>query len=117
MSETSLANDHHRGFQLILACFLNSPGHVGAAKFGYGQALSRRRLSEWQPGAFSAQGRRVAGVVAELRLRYAVVLDGGGQRWRVPYPAISVVERSAQGECSLVDVEYLAEQLLASHKA
>lgn len=66
---------------------------------------------------FAARGRSISGVVAELQAGRAVVLDGDGGRWQVPYPLLDVAERVPERECTLADVETLARDLLARHRA
>ncbi len=66
---------------------------------------------------FTARDRAVTGTVAELQLARAVVLAAGGDRWKVPYGLLSVVERTPERECTLAEVEALARRLLARHQA
>ena len=66
---------------------------------------------------FTARGRSIEGVVAELQTARAVVLAGDEGRWQVPYRLLEVVERIPERECTLADVETLAQRLLARHKA
>ena len=66
---------------------------------------------------FRVGERSIAGTVAELQLARAVVLAAGGERWKVPYGLLSVVERAPERECTLADVEALARRLLAKHQA
>lgn len=65
---------------------------------------------------FTHGGRSIAGVVAELQLRRAVVLAGDA-RWQVPYAVLQVLERVPERECTLAEVEALARGLLARHLA
>ena len=66
---------------------------------------------------FTARDQSIGGVVAELQIARAVVLDGDGGRWQVPYPLLDVVERVPERECTLADVETLARDLFARHRA
>ena len=66
---------------------------------------------------FTVRDRSIAGTVAELQRARAVVLAGGGERWKVPYGLLTVVERVPERECTLADVEALARRLLARHQA
>ncbi len=65
---------------------------------------------------FPIAGERwLEGLVTELRLRHAVVAVAD-ERWKVPYPGVTVLERAAS-ECTLAEVETLARTLLARHRA
>ena len=66
---------------------------------------------------FTVDDRSIAGTVAELQRTRAVVLAGGGERWKVPYGLLTVVERVPERECTLADVEALAARLFARHQA
>lgn len=66
---------------------------------------------------FTVRGESIAGVVAELQAVRAVVLAGDAGRWQVPYRRLEVVERAAERECTLADVETLARRLFARHRA
>ncbi len=66
---------------------------------------------------FTARGRSIAGVVAELQAARAVVLAGDAGRWQVPYRLLEIVERVPERECTLADVETLARRLFARHQA
>ena len=65
---------------------------------------------------FTVRDRAIVGTVAELQRARAVVL-AGGERWKVPYGLLTVVERVPERECTLADVETLARRLLAHHQA
>ena len=64
---------------------------------------------------FRRQGAVLRGRVAALHLRHAAVDDAAGERWRVAYSALDVLER-AGGGCSLAETAALAEELLTRHK-
>ena len=77
------------------------------------------------PGAACPPGSRVRfpsaegwieGAVTELRLRYAVVAAMDGTRWRVPYGAVTVIERARAAEFTLREVEDRAQKLLERHR-
>ncbi len=65
---------------------------------------------------FTGGGRSVTGTIAELQRTRAVVLAGGGDRWKVPYGLLRIVERAPERECTLADVEALARRLFARHQ-
>ena len=78
------------------------------------------------PGAACPVGSRVRfrwrdqaieGTVAGLQRVRAVVAAGDDALWKVPYRLLTVVERVRERECTLADVEGLAHDLLARHKA
>ena len=66
---------------------------------------------------FRVGERSLSGSVAELQLARAVVLVAGGDRWKVPYGLLRVVERTPERECTLAEVEALARRLFARHRA
>ena len=66
---------------------------------------------------FTVRDRSIVGTVAELQRARAVVLAGGGDRWKVPYGLLTVVERVPERECTLAEVEALAGRLFARHRA
>ena len=66
---------------------------------------------------FTVRDRSIVGTVAELQRARAVVLTGGGERWKVPYGLLTVVERVPERECTLAEVEALAGRLFARHRA
>lgn len=89
--------------------------------------VARRKtvISADFPGAACPPGSRVRflsaegwieGAVTELRLRHAVAVSVGGTRWKVPYRAVTVVERAPASECTLREVEALAGELLERHR-
>jgi predicted SprT family Zn-dependent metalloprotease len=63
----------------------------------------------------SAEGW-IEGAVTELRLRHAVVAAMDGTRWRVPYGAVTVIERARAAEFTLREVEDRAQKLLERHR-
>lgn len=65
---------------------------------------------------FAHGGGTIAGTVAALKRRDALVHTGRG-RWNVPYGLLELVERSRAGECSLAETEALANEFLKHHKA
>ena len=65
---------------------------------------------------FRWRGQTIDGTVAELQRARAVVA-AGDVLWKVPYRLLAVVERVPERECTLADVEKLAVDLLARHKA
>ncbi|MCY3793749.1 MAG: SprT-like domain-containing protein, partial [Gammaproteobacteria bacterium] len=65
---------------------------------------------------FTHGGGTLSGTVASLKRRQALVHTDQGH-WNVPYSLLELVERSAVGECSLVETEALANELLKHHKA
>ena len=65
---------------------------------------------------FTERGRPIAGVVAKLLRRHAVVAAGADGRWKVPYRFLRVVERAPERECTLAEVEELARRLFARHR-
>ena len=52
---------------------------------------------------FTVRDRSIVGTVAELQRARAVVLAGGGERWKVPYGLLTVVERVPERECTLIE--------------
>ena len=66
---------------------------------------------------FRWRGKAIEGTVAELQRARAVVAAGDDALWKVPYRLLTVVERVRERECTLADVEKLAADLLARHKA
>ena len=66
---------------------------------------------------FRWRGQTIDGTVAELQRARAVVAAGDDALWKVPYRLLAVVERVPERECTLADVEKLAVDLLARHKA
>lgn len=66
--------------------------------------------------AFWAGDRgKIIGKVVCLRLRKADVVDTDGQEWRVPYGGIVEVETRPEVDCSLDDVERLANALIGKY--
>ena len=61
------------------------------------------------------QGHEVTGKVVELRARYAIVAGGRHGRWRVAYAQLTDKE-GARPECSLAQVENIANTLLNEHQ-
>ena len=87
----------------------------------------RTEITAQFPGAEFPVGSRIrfpgsdgslkTGTVAGLRVRHAeVVVDHSG-RYAVPYSALRHVESPAQPECTLEEVETLANRLLDDHRA
>ena len=66
---------------------------------------------------FRWRGQVIEGTVTELQRSRAVVGAGDDVLWKVPYTLLTVVERVPERECTLADVERLAGDLLALHKA
>ena len=66
---------------------------------------------------FRWRGQAIEGAVAELQRSRAVVAAGDDALWKVPYTLLTVVERAPERECTLAEVETLAGDLLARHKA
>ena len=64
-----------------------------------------------------AGGKALTGRVTRLRLRRADVVAEDGNEWEVPYPAILEVIGGPAPECSLEEVQRLAERRLAQHLA
>ena len=64
---------------------------------------------------FEHGGAVIAGTVAALKRRQALVHTGQG-RWNVPYGLLELVERSTMGGCSLAEVEALANDLIKRHQ-
>ncbi|MCZ0945734.1 MAG: SprT-like domain-containing protein [Gammaproteobacteria bacterium] len=58
----------------------------------------------------------IAGTVAILKRHQALVHTGQG-RWNVPYGLLELVEQSRVGNCSLAEIEALANKLLKHHRA
>ena len=66
---------------------------------------------------FAHKGSTIAGTVAALKRRQALVHTGRG-RWNVPYPLLALVEPpSVTGDCSLAEVEALANDFIKRHTA
>ena len=66
---------------------------------------------------FRWRGQVIEGTVVELQRARAVVAAGDDALWKVPYTLLAVVGRIPERECTLADVERLADDLLARHKA
>ncbi|MCY4510144.1 MAG: SprT-like domain-containing protein [Acidobacteria bacterium] len=66
---------------------------------------------------FRWRGQAIEGAVAELQRSRAVVAAGDDALWKVPYTLLTVVERAPEQECTLAEVETLAGDLLARHRA
>ena len=61
------------------------------------------------------QGHQVTGKVVELRANYAIVAGGRDGRWRVGYAVLTDQER-ARPDCSLAEVENMANTLLKEQR-
>ena len=57
-------------------------------------------------------GDEPRGKVTSLRLRHADVLGEDGNQWSVPYAAIRAVESTPTVECTLREVEQIAQELI-----
>ena len=62
-------------------------------------------------------GEEIEGTVTELQRACAVVAAGDDGLWKASYSLLTVVERVPERECTLAEVEALARDLLARHKA
>ena len=66
---------------------------------------------------FTARGLRIRAKVARLQRRNAIVAAGENGRWRVPYNAMTVVERCGTQVRDLAAADRLMQELLQRHKA
>ena len=61
-------------------------------------------------------GNGALGNVARIRVAHADVIDADGRQWPVPYRAITEVVSAPAAECSLREVEEIANGLMAQHQ-
>ena len=59
-------------------------------------------------------GAELRGKVAAIRLRHVDVLADDGKEWSVPYAAIRAIETAPTIECTLVEIERMAHELIGS---
>ena len=63
----------------------------------------------------AAGSQTIGGRVTRLRLRVADVLDDDGNEWSVPYRGIREVINAPKVQCTLGQIERLAQELMAHH--